>query len=141
MFRWTSALLIVGLLAGCQTASSSRAVRAHDTITSADLLRMKDYAGLVTNDQRTITDPKLLAKLESFFPEMDTQKTSTLLGIWVPWIVVRFNRADATNTLVSSDYRIYRMGGGERGDFVLPPGFPAFVDQIFQTPPASAPSK
>jgi len=124
--RW----LLISLLfiSGCALFSGNHA--PHTDFYSADVLRSLDEEGISRNDECTLTDPARLAALQAFFPEILTKKESTLHAAWIPWIVIRFRYADGTEVYVESDYRIYRMGDGKRGDFVLKDGLSDLVNGL-----------
>jgi hypothetical protein len=108
----------------------------------AQVLRSMDDMGLVRNDPPlTVSGPQEIARLQAFFPEAHTMTASTMHAAWTPWIIVHFHTADGKDTFVLSDYRIYRVGDGRRGDFVLTPGFTEYVDRLFGTQTAPAASK
>jgi hypothetical protein len=141
---WKWWLAAVVLLAGCQpsaqtpppaTGAPDPAQTPDPTTNWAQVLRAMDDMGLTHNDAPlTVSSPAGIAKLQSFFPDMRTTATSTMHAAWTPWIVVHFHTADGKDTFVLSDYRIYRVDDGRRGDFVVSAGFTDYVDRLFATP-------
>jgi hypothetical protein len=135
----TAILAAFAFAAGCHTTPPPPPDPTAPNADWAQVLRRLDDSGLSHNDQRTIHSPDEIAKLKGFFPELTTTNQSSLHGGWVPWIVVHFHRADGTETWVSSDFRIYRVDDGRRGDFVLASGFTDYVDQLFRRPEPTSP--
>jgi hypothetical protein len=105
----------------------------------AQVIRRLDDSGLPHNDQRVITTTGDVARLRHYFPDLDTTAESPLHGGWAAWVLIRFHSAGGLDTWVSTDYRIYRINDGHRGDFVLTPGFADDVDRFFQRPPTTGP--
>ena len=128
-------LLAAVLLLGCQPATPATNSAPQEFV-SVDLLRRLDYSAVSRNDTRTLTDPQAISRLESFFPQLETDRVSNLHADWYPWIVIQFKRADGSMTDVASDYRLYRIDDAKRGDFVAAPGFADFVEQLFALPPS-----
>jgi hypothetical protein len=143
----TALLAVLALAAGCRTTPPSAPLGPTDPVAAgrpdanwAQVLRWRDDSGLAHNDQRTVSSPAELARLRRFFPDLATQSESSLHGSWPAWVVVHFHRANGTDTYVSTDYRIYRIDDGSRGDFVLAPGFIDYVYQLFTAPAPAAPA-
>jgi hypothetical protein len=140
----TTFLAAFALAVGCRTTppppvpADPNAAGATDA-NWAQVLRRLDDSGLAHNDQRTVHSPDDIASLKAFFPDLTTATQSSLHGGWVPWIVVHFHRADGTDTWISSDYRLYRVDDGRRGDFVLAAGFTDYLDQLFRRPLSTSP--
>lgn len=130
-------LPILLCLSSCATNPAERVVRVD--YLSVDVLRDRDEGGVVRNDQCTLTDPGQLEALCGFFPEMNSEAESTIRGGWYPLIIVRFHTSDGSVTYVGSDYRLYRMGKGERGDFVVKGDFIDFVESLPMHPPPAPP--
>jgi hypothetical protein len=132
-----SVLLGLALLNGCHgtappTDPLASAASTPDPKTDwVQVLRALDETGLTRNDKRTITTADEIARLRSFFPDLATNIPSGLHGAWSAWIVLRFHTADGADTYVSSDYRLYRVDDGARGDFVLRPGFSDEIQRLF----------
>ena len=116
-------------------------IQSHDPAgKSVELRRWMDNLGNSHNDVRTITAPDELARLRSFFPEMQTNQTSDLHGPWQPLLLIRFVNNDDTQTTITTDYHLYRIGDGTRGDFIIKDGFSDEVDHLFAAPPPPPPS-
>ncbi|HUB24726.1 MAG TPA: hypothetical protein VL992_04790 [Tepidisphaeraceae bacterium] len=128
------------IVTGCAAFQPSGA--EHNRFVSADVLRWRDEGGVVRNDLCTVTDAGQIATLQGFFPEMLTQKVSSLQSdYWYPLIIVRFHAADGSVKYVESDYRIYHVDDGRRGLFVASDGFIDFADGLpyHPAPPRPAP--
>jgi hypothetical protein len=130
-------LAAIVLAVGCQSTppapdSADASASPNPNADWTQVLRWRDDSNLTHNDQRTLTAANETAALKQFFPELTTANQSSLHGDWAPWIVIHFHHANGTETFVSSDYRIYRIDEGRRGDFVLAPGFADYIDQLFQ---------
>jgi hypothetical protein len=128
--------IVAGLLfiTGCAIFQSGPSVRSD--FQSAEVLRSQDEAGVSRNDQCTLHDQAQLAQLEGFFPDLMGTRQSTLNAQWIPWIIIRFHSQDGTVTYVNSDYRIYRVNDGLRGDFVVKSttDFADFVEHLPMSP-------
>jgi hypothetical protein len=97
----------------------------------AQVLRAMDDGGLTRNDQRTLTSLENIRELNSFFPELATKTISNVHGNWHPWLVVHLHSAAGIDTYISTDYRLYRIDDGARGDFVIREGFTDYVQRMF----------
>jgi hypothetical protein len=140
MTRFVSPIVPLALLmTGCAAFQPSGSGRGH--FVSADVLRWRDEGGVVRNDLCTLTAADQLIALQGFFPELLTEKTSSLQSdYWYPLIIVRFHGADGSVTYVESDYRIYHVGNGQRGLFVASDGFMDFADDLpYRPAPPRAP--
>jgi hypothetical protein len=145
MSGWKWWLTVVVLLAGCQPAPpppappqasvTSDPMPLPDPTTNwALVMRAADDMGLARKDPPLpVSSPQRIARLKTFFPDMQTTATSTMHAGWTPLIVIRFHTANGKDTYVVSDYRIYRVDQGDRGDFVVLPGFADYVDQLLAT--------
>ena len=135
-------LLAVALLTGCRqnppppsASTAPPGAATPDPATNwVQVHRWMDDAGLTHNDHRTITSADQIAALKAFFPALGTTEQSTLHANLSPWIVINFHTADGTDTYISTDYRIYRIDEGGRGDFVVAPGFIDAVQRLFAAP-------
>ena len=134
MARLTRPLVFAALLsalAGCQSSNSGN---AHANAPTADVRRWLDDSGLVRNQTRLLTAAQDVNQLKQFFPDMTTAQQSSIHGSWQPSIVIHFTNADGSETYIFSDYRIYRVDDGKRGDFVVAGDFSGYIDRLFGGP-------
>jgi hypothetical protein len=130
--RCTLPLLFLCTLVGCQAQNST----PHDSSGRfVELFRWQDSLGLSHNDKRTVAGADEIGRLQSYFPEMQSARTSELHGPWVPLLKLQFHSADGTDIQVFTDYHLYRIADGVRGDFIVRDGFSDEVDHIFLAPP------
>jgi hypothetical protein len=88
---------------------------------SADVIRLMDQNRQPVRSTIHLADPRQVAEVASFFPNVGTGARSDKTGGWIALALVRLNRADGSVVEIKTNYESWTEGNGDwqvNGDFL-----------------------